>query len=72
VKLAYAYYAVGIRIEKKADVEGVLIEAVKTKKPYLLDFVVNPEENVTPMVPAGAPLDKMISSKEDADKFLLA
>jgi acetolactate synthase-1/2/3 large subunit len=72
VKLAEAYYAVGIRIEKKADVEGVLIEAVKTKKPYLLDFVVNPEENVTPMVPAGAPLDKMISSKEDADKFLLA
>ncbi len=72
VKLAEAYYAVGIRIEKKADVEGVLIEAVKTKKPYLLDFVVNPEENVTPMVPAGAPIDKMISSKEDAEKFLLA
>jgi acetolactate synthase-1/2/3 large subunit len=72
VKLAEAYYAVGLRIEKKADVEGALIEAVKTKKPYLLDFVVNPEENVTPMVPAGAPLDKMISSKEDADKFLLA
>jgi len=72
VKLAEAYYAVGIRIEKKADVEGVLLEAVKTKKPYLLDFVVNPEENVTPMVPAGAPIDKMISSKEDAEKFLLA
>jgi acetolactate synthase-1/2/3 large subunit len=72
VKLAEAYYAVGIRIERKADVEGVLLEAVKTKKPYLLDFVVNPEENVTPMVPAGAPIDKMISSKEDAEKFLLA
>ncbi len=37
-----------------------------------MDFLINPEENVTPMVPAGAPINKMISSKEDADAFLLA
>jgi acetolactate synthase-1/2/3 large subunit len=72
VKLAQAYFAVGLRIENKSDVEGALIEAVKTKKPYLIDFIVNPEENVTPMVPAGAPINKMISSKEDAEKYLLA
>lgn len=72
VKLAEAYSAIGLRIEKKSDVEGVLIEAVKTKKPVLMDFIVNPEENVTPMVPAGAPINKMISSKEDAQNFLLA
>lgn len=72
VKLAEAYSAVGIRIEKKSDVEGALLEAVKTKKPVLMDFIVNPEENVTPMVPAGAPIKTMISSKEDAQNFLLA
>ena len=72
VKLAEAYSAVGIRIEKKSDVEGALLEAVKTKKPVLMDFIVNPEENVTPMVPAGASINTMISSKEDAQNFLLA
>jgi hypothetical protein len=37
-----------------------------------MDFIVNPEENVTPMVPAGASINTMISSKEDAQNFLLA
>jgi len=72
VKLAEAYEAVGIRIEKKADVDGALREAIELNKPVLMDFLVNPEENVTPMVPAGAPINKMISSKEDAEAFLLA
>jgi len=72
VKLAEAYSVVGMRVEKKADVEGALIDAIKNKKAVLLDFIVNPEENVTPMVPAGAPLNKMVSSKEEIDNILLA
>lgn len=72
VKLAEAYGAVGIRIEKKADVDDALHEAIELNKPVLMDFLVNPEENVTPMVPAGAPINKMISSAEDAEAFLLA
>ncbi len=72
VKLAEAYSAIGMRIDKKSDVEGALREAVKSKKPVLMDFIVNPEENVTPMVPVGAPLHKMISSREDAQNYLLA
>jgi acetolactate synthase-1/2/3 large subunit len=72
VKLAEAYDAVGIRVEKKADVDGALRDAIAQNKPVLMDFIINPEENVTPMVPAGAPINKMISSKEDADAFLLA
>jgi acetolactate synthase-1/2/3 large subunit len=72
VKLADAYGAVGIRIRNKADVDGALREAIAQDKSVLMDFLVNPEENVTPMVPAGAPINKMISSKEDADAFLLA
>ncbi len=72
VKLAEAYFAVGIRIQKKEDVEGALREAIKIDKPVIMDFVICPEENVTPMVPAGAPINTMISSKEDAEKYLLA
>ena len=72
VKLAEAYNAFGIRIEKKEDVEGALKEALKRKIAVVMDFIINPEENVTPMVPAGAPLRKMISSKEDAENYLLA
>ena len=72
VKLAEAYNAVGMRIEKKADVDGAIQEALKTNKAVIMDFIINPEENVTPMVPAGAPLHKMISSKEDAENYLLA
>jgi acetolactate synthase-1/2/3 large subunit len=72
VRLAEAYYAVGMRIDKKEDVEPAIREALKVKKPVLMDFVVSPEENVTPMVPSGAPLKTMISSAEDAQTYLLA
>jgi acetolactate synthase-1/2/3 large subunit len=72
VKLAESYFAVGMRIQKKEDVEGALKEAIKVDKPVIMDFIVCPEENVTPMVPAGAPIHTMISSKEDAEKYLLA
>jgi len=72
VKLAEAYYAVGMRIKKKSEVKDALKEAIKIDKPVIIDFIVHPEENVTPMVPAGAPIKTMISSKEDAENYLLA
>ncbi|MFW6182133.1 MAG: biosynthetic-type acetolactate synthase large subunit [Spirochaetota bacterium] len=72
VKLAQAYFAVGMRIEKKEDVRDALTEAVRVDKPVLMDFIVHPEENVVPMVPAGAPIKTMISSREDAENYLLA
>lgn len=60
VKLAEAYGAKGIRITKKADVEKALKEAFAYDGPVIMDFVVSVEENVWPMVPAGAPLGNMI------------
>jgi acetolactate synthase-1/2/3 large subunit len=72
VKLAEAYFAVGMRIQKKGEVKDALIEAIKVDKPVIMDFIIHPEENVTPMVPAGAPIKTMISTKEDADNYLLA
>jgi acetolactate synthase-1/2/3 large subunit len=60
VKLAEAYNAVGMRIEKPADVVPAIEEAVRVRKPVIMDFVVSREENVYPMVPVGSPLDKML------------
>ncbi|OPX18867.1 MAG: acetolactate synthase catalytic subunit, partial [Desulfobacca sp. 4484_104] len=60
VKLAEAYGGLGLRAEKPEEVEPVILEAINTRKPVLMDFRVSPEECVTPMVPAGAPTHKMI------------
>jgi acetolactate synthase-1/2/3 large subunit len=67
VKLAEAYGHVGVRIEKPADVEGALREAVKdTKRLHFLDFVIEEQGNVYPMIPAGYGHNEMYLSKQDA------
>jgi len=60
VKIAEAYGAVGIRVTKKKQVREALEEALAIPKPVVLDFHIEPEENVFPMVPAGASLNQMI------------
>jgi acetolactate synthase-1/2/3 large subunit len=60
VKLAEAYGAVGIRVEHPEDVEGSLLEAIHSPKPVILDFLVAREENVYPMVPAGAGINEIM------------
>jgi len=60
VKLAEAYGIKAKRVTKNEDVESTLKEAIESNEPYLIDFIVKKEENVFPMVPAGAPLDDMI------------
>jgi acetolactate synthase-1/2/3 large subunit len=60
VALARAYGAQGYRIEKREDVSPVLKEAFATKEPTIVDVLVEPEENVYPMVPAGASLTDML------------
>ena len=62
VKLAESYNAVGIRVTKKEDVESTLIQALKIDKTVVMDFIVEEEENVLPMVPTGAALDEIIMS----------
>jgi acetolactate synthase-1/2/3 large subunit len=59
VKLAEAYGAVGLRATRPEEVVPTLQQAFSTKKPVIIDFVVDPEENVYPMVPAGEPLNQM-------------
>ena len=60
VKLAEAYGALGLRASKPEEVLPVIKEALSASGPVIIDFVVEPEEGVYPMVPAGAPISKML------------
>ncbi len=60
VKLAEAYGAVGLRADHPRDVVPCLKKALSVKEPVVMDFHVDPEEKVFPMVPAGHGIDKMI------------
>lgn len=66
VKLAEAYGHVGMRIEKTADVEDALKEAIRLKdKTVFIDFQTDPTENVWPMVKAGKGITEMLLGSED-------
>ncbi|MCP3677161.1 MAG: biosynthetic-type acetolactate synthase large subunit [Deltaproteobacteria bacterium] len=60
VKLAEAYGAVGLRAKKASEVDETIKKALAVNdRPVIMEFVVDREENVYPMVPAGQPLNKM-------------
>jgi acetolactate synthase-1/2/3 large subunit len=66
VKLAEAYGHIGIRVEKTADVEPALKEALRLKdRTVFLDFQTDPTENVWPMVQAGKGITEMLLGAED-------
>ncbi len=60
VRLAAAYGAVGYRATKPAEVPEVLRKGFAAPGPAMIDIVTDPNEMVYPMVPAGAPLTKML------------
>ncbi|KUK04304.1 acetolactate synthase large subunit [Methermicoccus shengliensis] len=60
VKLAEAYGALGLRAERPSEVDDVIEEALRANRPTVIDFVCDPEENVFPMVPAGASINEML------------
>ncbi len=71
VKLAEAFGAVGFRAEKPSDVREIIEEALRIDdRPVILDFHVDREENVLPMVPAGKSYRDMIL--EDGKKAVEA
>jgi len=60
-KLAEAFGATGIRVERPEEVRPALEQAEKIEDgPVVIDFIVDEEENVFPMVPSGAGLDEVI------------
>jgi acetolactate synthase-1/2/3 large subunit len=65
VKLAKAYGLTGLRVTRKAEVVPAIQQAMEEPGPFLIDFVVEPEENVYPMVPPGAALAEVIEAPEE-------
>jgi acetolactate synthase-1/2/3 large subunit len=60
VRLAEAYGAAGFRATKPEQVRDVLRKGFAAPGPAIIDIVTDPNEMVYPMVPAGAPLTKML------------
>ena len=63
VKLVEAYGGVGIRVREKSKVEGAIKEALSINNLVLVDFWIDREENVYPMVAPGSSIDNMLESK---------
>lgn len=63
VKLAEAYGCVGIRVERQDEVDGAIEKAMKvTDRPTLIEFMIEDDENVWPMVAPGKPSHQMIGT----------
>src|SRR5262249_15185175 len=60
VKLAEAHGLVGMRVTKRDELREVVREARASKETVVIDFRVEQEDSVYPMVPAGVALDEMI------------
>ncbi len=59
-KIAEAYGLPGLRVKHKSEVVPAIEQAMEYEGPFLIDFVVEPEENVYPMVPPGAALAEVL------------
>lgn len=64
VKIAEAYGIPGLRVKHKLDVVPAIEKAMAYNGPFLIDFVVEPEENVYPMVPPGASLAEIMEGPQ--------
>jgi len=65
VKVAEAYGIPAQRVTSPAEVEGAIHKALAHKDgPMLIEFIVAPEENVYPMIPAGQTVSEIIDSPE--------
>jgi len=62
VKIAEGYCLPGLRVTRKEEVTPAIEQAMAHQGPFLIDFKVEPEENVYPMVPPGASLAEFIEA----------
>ena len=63
-KVAEALGCKAIRITKKEEVEPAIREAIDAKCPVLLDCIIEEDDKVFPMVPAGAPISEVFDEKD--------
>jgi acetolactate synthase-1/2/3 large subunit len=64
VKIANAYGIEGVKVESPDDVMPALRAALDCDGPFVMDFRIEREENVFPMVPAGAAINEMIGGHQ--------
>lgn len=65
IKIAEAYGIPGLRVRHKAEVVPAIRQAMAEQGPFLIDFVVEPEENVYPMVVPGAALTEVLEGPKE-------
>jgi len=70
VKIGQAYGIPGLRVKHKEEVTPAIEQAMAEPGPFLIDFVVESEENVYPMVPPGAALAEVIEEPKPKAKAL--
>ena len=66
VKLAEAYGIKGVKVSKKIDVRPAIHKAMEHKGPFLIEFIVEPEENVYPFVPPGKTIVEFLELPDPA------
>ena len=64
VKLAEAFGGTGFRVEKPEELQEVLEKALATDGPVIIDYKIDSDDMIFPMVAPGAPINEIIS-KED-------
>jgi len=70
VKIAEGYYLPGLRVKHKEEVVPAIEQAMEHQGPFLIDFMVEPEENVYPMIPPGATLAEIIEEPKERAKVI--
>ena len=70
VKVAEAYGIPALRVKYKEEVVPAIEQAMAAPGPFLIDFMVEPEENVYPMVPPGASLAEVMEEPRVEAKVL--
>ena len=60
IKIAEAYRIPAVRVTRKEEVLSAIEQAMAHEGPFLIEFLIEPEENVYPMVPPGASLAEVM------------
>ena len=64
VKLAEAMGAVGIRVTKKEELEPAVRKAIELGRPVVIDCIIDKDDKVFPMVPAGAAIEEVFDQDD--------
>ena len=68
VKLAEAYGIHAVRVTEKTQVASAISDAIAHDGPVLIDFIVDPNENVYPMIPAGESIKELMEEPDSVEE----